>query len=382
MLGDWLTTVALVVVLFRLTGSPAGPAGYVFVRVAARLAGPWWGGSLADRFSPRTTMAAASGVQGVAAVCLAVASSARSVPAILIIVAIAQFSGAVGRPAQLAILPSLVSPAALPRANALYGLLMNGSIFVGPAIGGLLLSRFGPTPLFLVDAATFLVAGATFLRLSGRPRAVAHDVFARRRPIWEALSLAPVRTVAAANFVSGLTVTATQAVLIVAAHDRYGSDAAVGLLYSSVGFGGTLGALAAVRWIPRRDWTRLAVFVSAVVETCALGGFAGPVAAAVGVVLLAAGSGSASLFDAWGPTEVQRSATADVIGRYSSVIFLAQYAGMVLGAAWALASAPTLGWQRTVEAACAAALVVLTASWVFRGHEASAVRPSAEMEAT
>ena len=367
LLGDWLTTVALVVVLFRLTGSAAGPAGYVFVRVAPRLAGPWWGGALADRFSPRLTMTAAAAMQGFAIASLPMFAKAGSVPAILVVVALAQFLGAVGRPSQLAVLPSLVTPSALPRANAFYGFLVNGSIFVGPAVGGLLLARFGPTPLFLIDAATFLVASAVFYRLPRRAPAAVGSLPPRWR-LWQALSIPAVRTVAAANFASGVAVTSTQAVLIVAAHQRYAGDASVGFLYASVGLGGTLGALVALRWLPQARWTRLAIFVAAVVEACMLGGFAGPVTAAVGLALLVVGSGSSSLFDAWGPTEVQRSATAEVMGRYSSIIFLAQYGGMVLGASWALASAAALGWERTVEFACVAALGVLAAAWIFPGR--------------
>ena len=34
--GDWLTTVAMVVLLFRATHSPVGPALYMIARVAPR----------------------------------------------------------------------------------------------------------------------------------------------------------------------------------------------------------------------------------------------------------------------------------------------------------------------------------------------------------
>ena len=50
--GDWLTTVALVVLLFRVTGSATGPALYILVRVAPRVLGPVPGGVLADRMGP------------------------------------------------------------------------------------------------------------------------------------------------------------------------------------------------------------------------------------------------------------------------------------------------------------------------------------------
>src|SRR5207245_9800607 len=50
--GDWLTTVALVVLLYRVTGSATGPALYILVRVAPRVLGPTPGGVHADRAGP------------------------------------------------------------------------------------------------------------------------------------------------------------------------------------------------------------------------------------------------------------------------------------------------------------------------------------------
>ena len=50
--GDWLTTVAVGVLLFQITGSVAAPALFVLVRTAPRIVGPLAGGALADRFPP------------------------------------------------------------------------------------------------------------------------------------------------------------------------------------------------------------------------------------------------------------------------------------------------------------------------------------------
>ena len=62
--GDWLTTVALLVVLFEVTHTPAAPAGYMVARIAPRVAGPWLGGHLTDRLSPRVVIMNTSAVQG------------------------------------------------------------------------------------------------------------------------------------------------------------------------------------------------------------------------------------------------------------------------------------------------------------------------------
>ena len=50
--GDWLTVVALAVLLFDLTHRPEAPALYILARFAPRVLGPTLGGSLADRYGP------------------------------------------------------------------------------------------------------------------------------------------------------------------------------------------------------------------------------------------------------------------------------------------------------------------------------------------
>ena len=163
--GDWLTTVALVVVLFQLTHSPAGPAAYILFRVAPRVLGPWLGGNLADRFSPRTVIVVSATVQAVSTALLITANRAAAIWAIFFAVAIAQFAGALSRPSQGSMLPQLVSDRAFPRANATYWLFFSSSIFVAPAIGALLLMRSGPDLLFAIDACTFAVSAVLIATL-------------------------------------------------------------------------------------------------------------------------------------------------------------------------------------------------------------------------
>lgn len=373
--GDWLTTVALVVVLYELTGSPAGPAGYVFARVAPRLFGPLWGGRLADRFSPRLLMVVSATVQGVATLSLIASASHGLLWGIYAAVAISQFVGALGRPSQGAMVPFLVADRGLARANATYGLFLNTSIFVGPAIGALLLVHIGPNPLFAIDAATFIVSAALAATL---PSGAAYLETARLRsetgghsrndkPLRRALRRPEVRIVAAANFVSGMTVTVTQALLVVAAHQRFGDDTAVGYLYAGVGIGGALGGLVALRWIPPRRWTRLAVFLAATAEVIALAGFSAVVSVPIALLLLAVSAVAGSSFDTWGVTEVQRQSPPGMMGRYNSIIFISLYGGMLFGAIWALGTANVLHWGAAIQYACAASLVIIGAVWLSGG---------------
>ncbi|MGH7722621.1 MAG: MFS transporter [Candidatus Dormibacteria bacterium] len=371
--GDWLTTVALLVVLYELTHSPAAPAGYMVARVAPRVLGPWIGGNLSDRFSPRRVIVGAAILQAVVTASLIASHRAGLIWAIYLAVAVAQFIGALARPSQGALLPSLVSDRQLARANATYGLFFSTSIFVAPAIGAVLLVRVGPDPLFAIDAASFAVSAlliATLPRGERRDDGTSTPSTARiatAGALRMALRRPEIRMVAAANFASGLTVTVTQALLVVAAHERFGGDAVVGYLYSAVGVGGLVGGLIALRWIPARGWTRLGVFVAITIELVALAGFSALTLFLAALLVLALSAGSGSSLDTWGITEIQRRAPPGLMGRYNSIIFIAMYSGMLIGALWALGTASVLHWDVAIQISCAAMLLLLGGVWLAGG---------------
>lgn len=368
--GDWLTTVALLVILFQVTHSAVAPAGYMLVRVAPRVLGPWLGGRLTDLASPRAVMVTAAVLQAAFTASLIASHRAGSVWAIYAAVACAQFVGAVGRPSQGSLLPMLVSDRALPKANATYGLLLSTSIFVAPAIGAALLLRVGPDPLFAIDAATFAVSALLFVTLpSGRHAGVTTSgvhwaAMTTAGALRYALRQPGIRMVAAANFASGVIVTVTQAFLVVGSHERFGGDAVVGYLYSAVGVGGAIGGFIALRWIPPSTWTRRAVFFAITLEVFAIAGFSATSGLLVALFLLAASAAAGSSFDTWGITEIQRSAPPGFMGRFNSIIFISMYSGMLVGAVWALAVAAQLRWDVAIQLACAGALALVLMTWL------------------
>jgi MFS family permease len=380
--GDWLTTVALVVLLFELTGTPAGPAGYLLARVAPRVIGPWIGGTIADRLSPRRVMIVAGFIQGVLTASLALADRAHAVWALYAAVAIAQFVGSLARPSQGALLPTLVSAARLSQANAVYATFFSSSIFVAPAIGALLLVHTGPDVLFLIDAGTFVVAAMLMMTVPSGGRAVAPAAqrgtdlpnpstfaLAARDPV--------IRLVAASNFAMGLIVTVAQALLVVAARERFGSDAAVGIMYSAVGAGGIVGGLFALRWRPPRLRIGLVIFTATVIAVTAFAAFADVTQRYAGLVLLATATVASAGLDVWGITEIQRRAPPRYAGRFNAIPWAAQYAGMLVGALWALGTGSVLHWDLALELACLAMAILIGAVGITADHDtgAKAIEP-------
>ena len=166
-LGDTLHYVALVVLLFRFTGSGVTLAALALAQIAATLAVGPIAGVLVDRYDRRGVMMAADLARAALAAALAVTHSAPL--AIALAVGMAAFGVPFG-PAARALLPALVEEDALLAANTVgWSTEQATQILAAAGAGGLLLA-FGTTPAFLFNAATFLFSAAMLARLRGRFR--------------------------------------------------------------------------------------------------------------------------------------------------------------------------------------------------------------------
>jgi len=134
--GDWLTVVALAVLLFRLTHQPEAPALYILVKVAPRLLGPTPGGFLADRFGPARVAGWCAVMQSVLTAAIVACAATGAVWAIFAAVAGAQFLGSMAQPGYSACIPRVTRPDRLMRVNAIYSGLFESSVLVAPGGGG------------------------------------------------------------------------------------------------------------------------------------------------------------------------------------------------------------------------------------------------------
>jgi MFS family permease len=168
-LGDGVSYVAYPWLAGSLTRDPLPIAG---LPVAARL--PWLlvtlpAGVLVDRVDRRRLMVATDTVRFAvtAAVGLAVVGGAMTLP-LLYAAALALGCGQVLHDnAAQTVLPGLVPPAGLERANAtMWGAEMVVGAFVGPPLGGALLAVGLAVP-FLVDAGSFGAAAGLVLLVAG-----------------------------------------------------------------------------------------------------------------------------------------------------------------------------------------------------------------------
>lgn len=358
--GDWLTTVALVVLLFRLTGSPLGPALYMLARVAPKVIGPFPGGALGDRLGPARVAATCAGAQAILTASIVVFADHRALWPIYVAVAFAQFFGAAGQPCYTALIPQVTSPARLGRVQGIYSALTSSSILVAPAFGALVLPLTTPQVLIGVDAATFVLAGAVMATLTGFGRGTSNDRGVRGMSAGIPIVLRDpaLRFLAAAYVSNAAAVTALQAVLVVAAAQRFGHDTAVGWLYAAVGAGSLIGTLPVIRKTPERVGTA-PIVAATVLELVPLALFAFATTLPLAVALLFLSGIGAASYQTRGVIGLQQRVPRELVGRSMAVIRSAQYVGMLLGAIAAVCMVGPLGWEPTVLIVCAVGAAVL-----------------------
>jgi MFS family permease len=365
--GDWLTTIAVAVALYRLTGSLAAPAVAILLRVAPRPFGTLAGGHLADCAGPMPTLVTLNlGRAGTTAL-LALALDARAIPAVLVLLVISQGAGAAAQPAGQAAIPRLVPATSVGRTTAQVSVIDSLSLVVGPGIAAALLSLASGdwAWLVIVDAISFLVLAGVLAGLpsTGSPAPAVAPAPSR---VWSGIGLVlgrPFpRQLALAQFGIFAGITALQAVLPAAAAARFGNPDAIGWVYAGVGAGNVLGGLCLLRTC-RRGIGRRAMGTLTLLELLPLAAFAlvGPAWVDIALVVM---SGVASApYEILAATQMARMMPAGRLGQASAAVWLFGYAGMLVGGLAAALLADRLGWSGLLLAVCAGGAAVLVAGW-------------------
>lgn len=262
-LGDQFTLIALPWLVLKLTGDPGSLGLVLAVMALPRANFMLVGGALVDRLSPRRVLLVARAVNAALVTLLAVLvlCDRINMPLIYAIALGIGTATAFAYPAGSALLPQLVAPERLTTANAWFMSARQLSMFLGPALAGLVIvAGADPTAAdaaediqglgwaFSIDAVTFLFSLAALLALrvpsEAAPEAergsVLSSVITGIREVW---SDPPLR--AFLLYVSAVTVMIMgplQVGLPVLANDRMDLGAAsFGILLTANGGGMVIG---------------------------------------------------------------------------------------------------------------------------------------------
>ncbi|WP_051218340.1 MFS transporter [Nocardioides insulae] len=367
-LADGIATAALPLVLIGATEDP-----FLIALLPVAMGLPWLlfslhAGVLVDRYDRRTVLWVADASRAVLVVLLValIISDAAGVAFVLSIAFLEGVATVAFRAASPALLPALVAPDDLTRANGHIqtGSVMTGS-FLGPALGSVLYPLASAVP-FLARS-TALLASVVCLRKLPSPEAEAvpaedRDIGVRtvRADIGEGLRVAltdrVLRSLAVSTFLLASSTGMLQAVLVVHVVDVLRAPPLVyGILFSVFAIGSVIGAWLAAPFRHRLG-SRACLMAAAGVGAAGLLLIASArdvYLAAGGMVLLGIGT---MIYNVAAVTLRQERTSHDLLGRVSSLFNLVGVGAVPVAALIAGTIASTLSTAAALTSAAATCL--------------------------
>ncbi|MGI8625278.1 MAG: MFS transporter [Geodermatophilaceae bacterium] len=255
--GDVFASVALILLVFDLTGSALGVSAVILAEILPVLLFAPLAGTLVDRLPRVRVMVVADLLRAVLAITLLFL--AENIAAVYVIAFGLSVGAVLFNPAANSTLPALVNDDELIAANSgIWTAAVLAQIALAPA-AGLLYAALGAGPAFGVNAASFLISAAVLTRL----RIPTHPAPTARRG-WFADAIAGARLVtgdrllrslAAGQLLAALSAGATSALLVILAREHLQLEpSGYGLLLAAIGVGAVLGPLLLTRLVtdPRR----------------------------------------------------------------------------------------------------------------------------------
>ena len=323
----WVFIIALS--LFAYEEGGAAAVGFVgLIRVLPSVVAAPFAAILGDRYPRQRVIFFVNIARTIAiAAAAAVALAGAPIALIYLLTALVGLMQSIFRPTQAALLPTLSrSPEELTAANLVLTTIESVGVFVGPAIGGILLALVGVDAIFAASAVAFLLSA---LLLAGvRPESPEAEVTPSTRGVLRE-SFAGFTTIARDSrlrLIVGLYGAQTlvagslNVLIVVSALELFDlGESGIGFLNSAVGIGGLLGGLGALALLGRNRlgsdfalglllWGAPILLIGVFPETAAALLFLGIVG--VGVTLV----------DVAGLTLLQRAVPDEVLTRVLGVV--------------------------------------------------------------
>jgi MFS family permease len=298
--GSQMTLLALPWFVLTTTGSPGRMAIVFAVESASMAFFGFLGGNVAARLGPRSTMLVSDACRAplVALIPLLHWLGALSFPLILVIAAATASFITHSFAAKTSLVPELVGEdeRVLSEANALLQGAQRITIFLGPALAGVLIASIGATSVLLLDAISFAIGFVIVLTLVPHVGRIEQDAESRGlaaglRFVARDRLLRPWTIAVIVGDVGWLVLFAAMPVLVI---ERFGEDPALlGWIWGAWGLGAVVGNVVSFRTVASSDRLLIAsvgeVFMVAPIWLLVLDIPAGAVIAAMAVSGLANG---------------------------------------------------------------------------------------------
>src|SRR5229473_5707038 len=336
--GDMMNTTGLAIMLLVISHSASVVALGLIAKAVPTILFGLVAGPIVDRFNRQRVMILADVARAVLTVMIPFMALAW-LPGVFILVFMVATASTFFNPAKQAIIPNLVPAPLLVKANSLVTSSERTMELLGFSVAGLIAAAVNWTPLFMVDAATYIFSAITLLGISDVLRRAAErqvrivdDIVAGLRFIARSPTLRSTMTL---TTMAALFMGMTFPTLVVLAYQSLHAGASgYGFIEAVIGAGAILGALAAPQLMSRyRAGVLILLGVAGFGLSYALTGFLQNFGAAL-IFLFACGAAS-TVYLVPLISVTQREAPDYIRGRVMSSRFLLAQAGLLGGMALA-----------------------------------------------
>jgi MFS family permease len=176
-LGRQITTVAIPYQVYVVSHSALAVGTLGLVQLGPYIIMSLVGGTVADRFDRRRVLLVTQAGLAASSGLLVLTALQPHPPLVLLycVAALASAISAVDLPARAATIPNLVPRDKLPAALSLNFALFQATLIAGPALGGLVIGRFGLAAGYGIDVATFAASILAAFLLTPQPPRERHD---------------------------------------------------------------------------------------------------------------------------------------------------------------------------------------------------------------
>lgn len=160
-IGDYLYNIGITVYIYSLTKSVGAVALMWLSRGVLRIPVLYLSGIIADYYNKKRVIVFANLISVIFAF-LFIFVNEKTLWPIYILAFLLQSLNDIDMSSETAILPELVSKDQLQYSNSVFSFLESTSVFLAPAIGGIIYNFYGSNLLFIINAVSFLIAGILF----------------------------------------------------------------------------------------------------------------------------------------------------------------------------------------------------------------------------
>jgi predicted MFS family arabinose efflux permease len=356
--GDWITIAATVTWIYTRTHSTVWLSAFMIIRIGAATAGGLIAASRLGRATPRTVSILVV-LRGALTLLALLPAAHGNLVATLTLLALSAALSAPAAATTSALLPIAVDAPRLHAANALVAFTAEIAMVTGTAIASLLATHFSFVAALAIDATTFAVSAAVYLRL--RMASPASDASADRRQTERHTLSVVLRAPTVAALLASFCVTTAGIGILNSSLPRFLAQAtananAYGYAMAAIGTGAVIGGLLAgtsgreivVRRLLPLSFAAMAIALLVIAQS--------RVEATILLLLLLLGAADATTEVSYS-TILQRHVSSDRLAAALSLGSAGVNAGMIVGFASAAIlsqiTAPTTG----IKAASALCLV-------------------------